>query len=222
MMNYWATRAVFLAAGLETSANALTWTLFLLSQHPHVMADLVDELAAVLHGAPPTVDQIERLPLLDHVIKESMRVIAPVPFNGRVTSQAVSLAGYVLPPGTEVFVSIYHTHKMPELYPEPNVFNPHRWETIQPTIFEYNPFSAGPRLCIGAPFAMLEMKIGLAMLLQRYRLELVRGQTIDRLGVIVLTPKQGMLMTVHPQDRQFGKGVGGVRGNVREMVVLPD
>lgn len=214
--------SVFLAAGLETSANALTWTLFLLSQHPHVIADVVDELTTVLQGATPTVDQIERLPLLDHVIKESMRVISPVPFNARVTSQAAPLAGYVLPAGTEVFVSIYHTHKMPELYPDPNVFNPRRWETIQPTRFEYNPFSAGPRMCIGAQFAMLEMKIVLAMLLQRYRLELVRNQTIGRFGVIVLTPKHGILMTVHHQDRQFAKGVGGVRGNVRDMVVLPN
>ncbi|MCI0399982.1 MAG: cytochrome P450 [Gammaproteobacteria bacterium] len=213
--------SVFLAAGLETSANALTWTLFLLSQHPQVIADVVDELTTVLQGATPTVAQIERLPLLDHVIKESMRVISPVPFNGRVTSQAAPLAGYVLPAGTEVFVSIYHTHKMPELYPDPNVFNPRRWETIQPTRFEYNPFSAGPRMCIGAQFAMLEMKIVLAMLLQRYRLELVRNQTIARFGVIVLTPKHGILMTVHHQDRQFARGVGGVRGNVRDMVVLP-
>ncbi|MGH8578616.1 MAG: cytochrome P450 [Gammaproteobacteria bacterium] len=214
--------SVFLAAGLETSANALTWTLFLLSQHPKVMVDLVDELTAVLHGAPPTVAQLERLPLLDHVIKESMRVISPVPFNGRVTSHAASLAGYVLPAGTEVFVSIYHTHKMPELYPDPNLFNPSRWDNIQPSIFEYNPFSAGPRMCIGSQFAMLEMKIVLGMLLQRYRLELVRSQIIDRVGVIVLAPKHGVVMTVHHQDRQFGRGVGGVHGNVHEMVVLPN
>ena len=86
-------------AGHETSANALTWTLFLLSQHPKIMADLLDELDAVLQGAAPTLEQLKSLPLLERVVKESMRVLAPVPWNGRVTAKPTELGGYSLPNG---------------------------------------------------------------------------------------------------------------------------
>ncbi|MGF1492711.1 MAG: cytochrome P450 [Microcoleaceae cyanobacterium] len=211
---------VIFAAGHDTSANALNWTLFLLSQHPQVMADLLDELESVLQGNPPTMEQLTQLPFLERVIKESMRVLAPVPWNGRVTSQPTQLGGYDLPQGTEVFISIYHTHHLPELYPDPEAFNPYRWETIDPNSYEYNPFSAGSRICIGAGFAMLEIKVVLAMLLQRFRLEYIPAVPIDRTGFIVIRPKHGMLMKVHRQDRQFTQGIGKVEGNIREMVKL--
>ncbi len=212
---------VFFAAGHETSANALTWTLFLLSQHPQVAADLLDELDGELHGAAPTVEQLARLPLLEWVVKESMRVLTPVPWNGRVTSQPTELGGYTLPANTEVFVSIYHTHHMADLYPQPEHFDPRRWESISPSTFEYTPFSGGPRMCIGASFAMMEIRLVLAMLLQRYRLQFLPRQPMERAGLIVLTPKHGMPMMVHRQDRRFADGVGGVQGNIREMVSLP-
>jgi cytochrome P450 len=212
--------SVIFAAGHETSANALTWTLFLLSQHPQVAVNLLDELESVLKSEAPTVEQLQQLPMLERVIKESMRVLPPVPWNGRVTSQATILGDYALPAGTEVFISIYQTHHMPEIYPEPERFNPQRWEGFEPTMFEYNPFSAGSRICIGAGFAMMEIKIVLAMLLQRYRLQFLPQQRIDRTGVIVMAPKYGMPMIVHQQDRQFTQGVGGVRGNVHDMVQL--
>jgi cytochrome P450 len=211
---------VLFAAGHETSSNALTWTLFLLSQHPQVAADLLDELQAVLHGEAPTMVQLSQLPLLDRVIKESMRILPPVPWNGRVTSQPTELGGYALPPGTEVFVSIYQTHQMPDLYPNPSRFQPQRWETISPSMYEYNPFSAGPRVCIGAGFAMMEIKLILAMLLQRYRLQLLPHTRIDPAGVVVTAPRQGMPMQVHNQDRQFHASVAPVRGTVRQMVHL--
>ncbi|PSR16991.1 cytochrome P450 [filamentous cyanobacterium CCP3] len=212
---------VLFVAGHETSANALTWTIFLLSQHPQIMADLLDELEATLHGNAPTLEQLPRLPLLDNVVKESLRILPPVPWNGRVTAQPTELGGYALPTGTEVLVSIYQTHQLPELYADPAAFNPARWDSIHPDAYAYNPFSAGPRLCIGAGFAMLEIKIVLAMLLQRYRLQFVAQQPVDRAGVIVMTPRHGLSLRVHPQDREFRQGVGEVTGNVREMVTLP-
>ncbi|MEH2135725.1 cytochrome P450 [Nostoc sp.] len=215
------TSAIFSAAH-GTSANALTWTLFLLSQHPNINADLVDELQSVLQGEAPTIEQLHQLPLLERVIKESMRILPSVPWNLRVTSQLTQLENYELPIGTEVFVSIYKTHRMPEIYLQPEKFNPQRWENFEPTIFEYNPFSAGTRLCIGAGFAMMEIKIILAMLLQEYRLEFSSRYPIARSsGIPVLYPKYGMQMLVRQQDRQFTQGVGGVQGNVRQMVDLP-
>lgn len=212
---------VLFVAGHETSANALTWTLFLLSQHPQIMADVLDELEAVLQGETPTLETLQQLPLLERVIKESMRVLSPVPWNGRVTAKPTELGGYSLPEGTEVFVSISQTHHMSELYPDPESFNPSRWETITPTAYEYNPFSAGPRVCIGAGFAMMEIKIVLAMLLQRYRLQFVPANPVDRAGIIVMKPKHGMPMKIHRQDRQFKAGVGAVEGTIRDMVHLP-
>jgi cytochrome P450 len=209
------------AAGHETTANTLTWTLFLLSQHPEVCAGLLDELDQVLGGAAPTVEQLEQLPLLDRVIKESMRVIPVVPGVFRRAAEGGELAGYHVPAHTEIFTSTYFTHHMPELYPEPERFLPSRWETINPSPFEYSPFSVGPRMCIGATFALFEMKIVLAMLLQRYRLELPAGAKVDRFGLITLSPLGGLTMLAHPQDRQFSRGVGGARGSVREMVELP-
>lgn len=212
---------VLFVAGHETSANALTWTLLLLSQHPEIMSDLLDELDSVLHGEPPSLEQLQQLPLLESVIKESMRVLPPVPWNGRVTAKDTELGGYTLPVDTEILVSIYQTHHMSELYSNPESFDPGRWETITPNSYEYNPFSAGPRLCIGAGFAMMEIKIVLAMLLQQYRLQFVPTQPIDRSGMIVISPKNGLSMQVHKQDRAFQAGVGEVQGNIREMVNLP-
>jgi cytochrome P450 len=212
--------AIF-AAGHDSSTNVITWILFLLSQHPGITANLLDELESVLHGEAPTVEQLQKLALLDRVVKEGMRVLTAIPWNGRVTSQPTTLAGYELPVGTEVFVSIYHTHHMPEIYPEPERFNPQRWETIQPTMYEYNPFSAGSRICIGAGFAIMEIKIVLAMLLMRYRLQLITEKPINAKGLIVMAPENGMFMKVNKQDREFNQGVGGVHGNVREMVNLP-
>lgn len=208
------------AAGHETTANSLAWTLLILSQHPKMAADLVDELDGVLQGDAPTIEQLEKLPLLENVIKESMRVIPVVPNVYRSPSEDVEVGGYLLPAGTEIMTSTYYTHHMPELYEQPEKFDPSRWETINPTPFEYSPFSAGPRMCIGATFAMLEMKIVLAMLMQRFRLEMPPAQTINRIGFVTMVPSNGLPMTVNAPDHQFERGVGGVMGNVREMVNL--
>lgn len=208
---------VLFAAGHETSANALTWTLMLLSQHPAVAEQLVNELTAVLQGSAPTLEQLNQMPYLDAVVKESLRIITPVPWNGRVLSQPTQLLGHDLPAGTEVMVSLYHTHHQPDLYPQPERFQPQRWFSQDPSPYEYVPFSAGPRTCIGAAFAMMEIKVVLAMMLQRYRLQLVPHSRIDRSGFIVLSPKGGLPMVAYSQDGQFGASAG-ITGNVKAMV----
>jgi len=209
---------VIFAAGHETSSNALCWTLLLLALHPRLNADVVDELTGVLRGDAPAVEQLARLPLLDAVIKESMRVFPPVPLNHRLCARSTELGGYPIPVGTEVITSIYHTHRIAELYSEPNKFRPERWHELDPGPYAYNPFGAGPRMCIGASFAMMELKIVLAILLQRFRFELLPGTRIDRFFSITLAPRPGLPLRVHPQDRRFDPAVPELRGNVREML----
>jgi cytochrome P450 len=205
-------------AGHDITARVLAWTLFLLSQHPHVMADLLDELDGKLHGSPPMAGQLGELPLLDGVIKESMRVLPPVLWWSRSSTAPCQLGPYSLPKGAKVSVSHYITHRRPDLYPQPNKFLPERWRIITPGPYEYIPFSAGPRACPGMAVAMMEMKLILSILLQRYRLMLPPRTRIDHDGLMLSAPKQGLPVLLVPQDRLFIKS--DVRGNIRAMVDL--
>jgi cytochrome P450 len=213
--------SVLFIAGHETASSSLTWILFLLSQHPAVAADLLDELDGKLRGAAPTFDLIAELPLLDAVVKEGMRILPAVPLNTRIVGEPTELRGQPLGVGTTVVMSIYHTHRIPELYPRPSAFDPRRWETIHPNAYEYTPFSAGPRTCIGAQFAMTEIKIVLAMLLQRFRVELIPGTRVDRAVSITMSVKGALPMRIEARDRRSDRVAGGVVGDVREMVDLP-
>jgi cytochrome P450 len=210
---------VLFEAGHETTASALTWTLFLLAQHPKILADLRDELAGVLRGAPPTVEHLAQLPLLERVVKESMRVLTPVVFMMRLTAEPCTLGPYRLPQGARVIYSQYISHRLPELYSEPATFRPDRWLSIEPNGYEYIPFGAGPHVCIGAAFAMMELRMVLAMILQRYGLELEQGARIDRQVQLTLAAKRGVPMQVIPRDRAPQQAE--VRGNIRELVDLP-
>jgi cytochrome P450 len=211
--------ALFIA-GHETTSHALSWTLFLLAQHPPVLADLVDELEGRLRGAAPTAEQLNQLPLLERILKESLRLLPPVPLSGRFAAVPAALGPYGVSRGTEVVYSIFHTHHQPDLYPQPERFLPQRWLGLQPSPYEYLPFGAGARMCPGAAFALLEAKLILAMLLQRYRLETVRGARIDRQVSVTMWPRHGLPMIVRPPDRQFDRCRAAVRGNVHEMVDL--
>jgi cytochrome P450 len=205
-------------AGFETSAVALTWTLFLLAQHPEIYADLVDEMQSVLHGDAPTTAQTMQMPLLDRVIKESLRLFPPAIQGGRISTQDFAMGGYEFAAGTKVMYSEFMTHRLPDIYPDPLLFNPNRWENFDPGTFAYIPFLAGPRRCLGAEFAMLEMKIVLSMLLQRYRISLPQQTHIDRKVLFTLEPKDGLALELHPFDRNFRKST--VTGNVNELVSL--
>ncbi len=209
---------VLFAAAHETNTSALTWTLFLLSQHPRITADLVDELDGTLQGEAPRIEQFDRLPLLDRVIKESLRILPPVVWSTRIVDQPVRLGPYHLPKGSRVLYSQYMTHHIPELFPNPERFDPDRWVCHEPTPYAYLPFGAGPRMCSGYAFAMTVLRIVLAMILQRFRLSLVPGARIDRKFAITLSPKRGMPMIVHKQDGQFTRKAP--RGNIHEMVDL--
>jgi cytochrome P450 len=210
---------VIFGAGHETSTNALAWTLFLLSQHPTIARELDHELAMKLAGRDPTVAELAELPYLDGVVKESLRLLPPVPLHPRFVARETTLDGHVLAPGTELFLSILHMHHDAEVFPEAKVFSPDRWSRIKPTVYEYNPFSAGPRMCIGAAFALLEIKIVLAILLQCFRVELEPGARIDRRVAITMAPKHGMPMRLLRADGAWRRDTSP-RGDIHELVQL--
>jgi len=210
---------ILFVAGHETSATTLTWTLFLLAQHPQVLADVLDEIEGKLHGETPTVEQLNDLPLLERVLKETLRLMPPLTWAQRDAIEPFEIGPYHMPKGSGVLISHFITHHLPELYSQPEKFMPDRWLTIDPSPYEYLPFSAGSRMCIGASFAMMEMKIVLAMLLPRFRLTPLPGTTVDYRVLPTLVPKRGLPMQVQAQDRRFE--VVSVQGRVRELVELP-
>jgi cytochrome P450 len=184
-----------------------------------VLADVLEELHRTLGDAPPRYDQLGSLPLLGRVIKESLRLFPPAPFTGRMTVQPTELQGVPLPAGTELIISPYCLHRDPDLYADPLQFRPERWETLSRSPFEYAPFGAGPRTCIGSAFATLELTTVLAMLLQRFGLELAPNARIERKTTVVMSPRDGMPMILRPAGTLAP--VTRVRGNVHEMVALP-
>jgi cytochrome P450 len=213
---------ILFAAGHETSWNVLTWTLFLLAQHPSIAAALLDELKATLHGNPPGLEHLNQLPMLDRVIKESMRLFPPGTYTTRKAVEPFAMGGYEFKAGTNVVLSNYLTHRIADSFrdAQPQRFMPERWEHCNPSSYEYIPFGAGPRMCIGSSFAIMELKIVLAMLLQRFRLSIVPNARIDRKETTTLTPKHGLPMVVFPQDGNFTRSP--IRGNIHEMVDLHD
>src|SRR5207249_9775184 len=137
---------ILFGASFETTASTLTWTTFLLAQHPTIMRELMDELDRVLGGGAPTREQLPQLSFLDRVIKESMRILPPVPFTIRAADEdQIPMGSLTLSHGTRVICSHFLTHHLPDTYPEPAIFRPDRWRDIDPSQFEYMPFSAGPR-----------------------------------------------------------------------------
>lgn len=210
---------ILFMASFETVAAALTWTLFLVAQHPEVLHELMNELSGVLKGGAPDTDQLGKLEYLHFVIKESMRILPPVPYTIHATTRRVRLGPFALTHGARVINSHYLTHHLPELYPEPERFRPERWRQIDPNQYEYLPFSAGPRTCIGAAFATQFLKVSLSMLLQRFRFAVVPGTRIDRTVRITMQPRRGLPMTIFENDRKFA--ASEVQGQIREMVTLP-
>lgn len=212
---------VLFAAGHETSSNALCWTLALLSQHPEVAAALDDELTGTLRGSAPRVDQLAALPVLDGVVKESLRLLPPAPLNHRIAAADTELGGHAIPRGTELLSSVYHTHRMPDVYEQPGRFSPRRWERLDPGPYAYCPFGAGARMCIGASFALMEIKLVLSILLQRFRLSLPPGTRVGRAVSITMRPDPGLPMRIHRRDREFAASARGVRGALAAMVDFP-
>ncbi len=204
-------------AGHETSANALTWALYLLAQHPDVTRKLLEELDRELKGEAPSMSDLDRLPYLEQVVKETLRLYPPAPSANRMARESFTWKGYTINAGELVTYVPFVSHRMPSQFREPETFRPERFDPVNGdpiAPYAYIPFAAGPRSCIGAPFATMEIKTVIAMALQRFRLDLLSGQHIDATVRTTVQPKAGIHMRPHPQDGRTERSVARVTGNV--------
>ena len=211
---------VMMAAGHETTAFACSFVLFLLSQHPAVASDVVDEIKSVLRGATPGPAELRSMPLLENVILEALRLMPPAPWTAREASCQTSILGFDLEPGTELVPSIFHTHRMPEYWPDASAFKPQRWEAPQPSPYEFNPFGGGPRMCIGRNFAMMEMRAILSFLLSRFRFESCSEVPIQPYVSITMSFQGGLPMRVESADSSWEDGWKPVPGDIHRFVDL--
>jgi len=193
-----------LAAGHATTANTLSWAFYLLSNHPEQCQKLLDELQRVLGGRAPTVDDLAQLPYLDMVVKETMRLYPPAWMQPRYTVDDFEYGGYRIKRGTVIFMSQWVTHRLPDLWPNPDQFKPERFDPETGQKYHpqaYFPFGAGSRICIGMPFANLEARILLAIILQRYVPRLTPGFPVVPQPMVTLFPKFGLQMILEPAAR---------------------
>ncbi len=184
-------------AGHETTANALSWTFFLLSRNPAARARLEQEVDAVLGDRTPGLEDLPSLRYTDAVIKESMRLFPPAWLTARSALEDDEIGGVAIPKGSMVFLSPYVTQRLPCYFENPEGFFPERF--LDPKIEElpkyaYFPFGGGPRVCIGNGFAMMEAKLLLAHIARRWRLDLVPGHPVVPEAVVTLRPKYGLQM----------------------------
>jgi cytochrome P450 len=188
-------------AGHETTAIALSWTCFLLTQNPHVEARLVEELRAVLGDREPRPEDLPRLRYMEMVLKEAMRLYPAVWGIGRKALANCEIGGYRIAAGTNIFIFQWLTQRDPRFFPDPETFDPERWRedpvrSGKIPRFAYFPFGGGPRVCVGASFAMIEATLLLATILQKVHLELVPGHPVEPVASVTLRPKNGIRVTV--------------------------
>ncbi|HLX58703.1 MAG TPA: cytochrome P450, partial [Ktedonobacteraceae bacterium] len=197
----------FVAAGHETTANALTWTFYLLSRYPAVREKLLAELKTVLDGRTPILDDLPHLPYLEWILNESMRLYPPAWTQGRRAVEAFDLDGVHFPAGTMVMFSQWVIHRLPDIWGDPLVFRPERWDPVggqKVPPWSYFPFGGGPRICIGMPFAQQEAKLLLATILQDYTPYTAPGYQLGLNPLITLRPKHGMPMILIPTAAEGG------------------
>jgi cytochrome P450 len=192
-----------MAAGHETAQNSLCWTFYLLAQHPAVHEKLLAELRTVLHGRAPGAKDLAQLPYLEWVMNESWRVYPPAWRVGRRAIEPIELDGYRFPAGTIILLHQWVTHNLPDIWGDPENFRPERWDPAHNQKVPqgaYFPFSGGPRICIGMPFAQMEVRLLLATMLQHYNPRLVPNQQIVPLPRVTLRPRDGMRMILQAID----------------------
>lgn len=189
-------------AGFETTAVALSWTLYLVAKHPEVARKLAEEATEVLGGRAPTFEDLPRLEYTERVLQESMRLYPPAWCFEREATEADEVGGYNIPAGTTIAVCPYVLHRNPSYWENPDTFDPDRFSPERSSArsrFAYLPFGDGPRICIGKGFAMMEAKIVLAMMAGAFRWQLAGEDHVEVDPGITLRPKGGIRMTITPR-----------------------
>ncbi len=182
-------------AGHETSANALTWTFYLLCQHPDIYQKVKKEVREVLDNRLPNFEDIRELTYLRMVVDESMRLYPPAHAVGRENLEEDELLGYHIPKNSMIFSSIWTLHRRADLWENPTQFDPERFRperVKERPKFHYLPFAAGPRMCIGNNFALMEITLILAMMMQRFDFVLDKEHPVVLEPLVTLRPKYGM------------------------------
>ena len=190
----------FLLAGYETTALALSWMWYMLSENPEQEERLHQELSYTLNGGVPGFGDLSRLRFAEAVVKETMRLYPPAWSVAREAARDVEIAGYRIPAGSNVVLSQWIMHRDSRYFADPHKFDPSRWlngSTQRLPRYAYFPFGGGPRLCIGASFATLEAILVLSTLAQKFRFRLVPGHPVEPVPSITLRPKFGIRMSLH-------------------------
>src|SRR5260370_10642433 len=189
-----------MAAGQETTSNALCWTLVLLAQHPDIEARLQQEYQQVLGGRAPQIENLPQLNLSRMVLAEAMRLYPPAWVFARSAIDEDEIGGHSLAKGPYVLMFPATPHRHPDFWPRPDVFDPERFEPARAAgrhRFAYFPFGGGPRVCIGNQFALTEARVILATILPRYQFRLLPGADVIPEPLITLRPRGKLLITIH-------------------------
>ncbi|SNZ15644.1 Cytochrome P450 [Natronoarchaeum philippinense] len=187
-----------LLAGHDTTALALTYTWYLLSEHPEVERKVHEEIDAVVDGRPTFAD-VRELSYVRNVLDEAMRLYPPVYAMFRQPDRDVEIEGYDVPAGSLVMLSQWATHRDPRYFEEPEEFRPERWAESDHPTYAYFPFGAGPRSCIGKQFSLTEATIVLATIAREYRLDRVDDGELDLRGSLTMHPKDGVDVRIEPR-----------------------
>lgn len=193
--------ATFYLAGHETTANAITWALFLLSEQPDLQAAVAEEARAALNGGEEDAGLPDRLPLLRRVLDEAMRVYPPVPRFDRQAVAADQLGGVEIAPGDLVSIWPWLLHRHRALWDDPDVFDPDRFRPgVERHRFQYIPFGGGPRVCVGARFSLAEALTVLAHWLAHWAFAPEPGREVRPSGMVTLRPAGGLPLRLTPRS----------------------
>jgi cytochrome P450 len=188
-----------IVAGFETTAAGLFWSLYLLARHPEVAAKWHEELDRVLDGRFPTAQDLPRLPYTSQVVHEALRLYPPIHTLARECVEEDEVDGYRMPRGVTVLISVYGIQRGAAWGPDPDAFRPERFAAADWPRRAFLPFANGRHLCLGNHFALAEMMTTLALIGQRYRLELADDRPLDALAEISLVPSREMPVLLHPR-----------------------
>lgn len=183
----------------ETTATSLCWTMYVIDKYPDVKERIYEEVNRVIGTQTPTAETLNKLDYTEKVIKESLRLYSSVHSFSRVALEDHEIGGYRVPKDMTIIISSYVTHRLPQYWENPHEFDPSRFDKdrlVGRSRFSYIPFAAGHRNCIGSYMALMQSKLVVALIAQRYNLNLCEGHKVEKHAATTMRPKYGMKMDV--------------------------